>query len=65
MDLPFLPQPPAPLKPTGGKHLMFALLGSDLRNLPELLCQDQFFSFEISNNIERAGLVMAWKGTAM
>ena len=26
-DLPFPPQPPAPLQRTGGKHLMFALFG--------------------------------------
>ena len=30
-DLPYQPQPPAPLQPTGGKHLMFALF---CRNFP-------------------------------
>ena len=35
-DLPFLPQPPAPLQPTGGKQLMFALFGRTFAGtLPE------------------------------
>ena len=35
-DLPFLPQPPAPLQPTGGKQLMFALFGRNFAGtLPE------------------------------
>ena len=62
-DLPFPPQPPAPLQPTGGKQLMFALFGRNfarscrnLSELSELLCRDQFFSFEISNNIDRGWL---------
>ena len=36
-DLPFSPQPPAPLQPTGGKQLMFALFGRNFAGtLPEL-----------------------------